>query len=216
MNMKYAIPALSLFTLSCFPVQAQANLVSTFTSGDEGWHAVDPTGDYTSSWQSSGYLLGVETNPQGGDGYFIAPSNWLGNWSAYAGGTISYDINVIQGTSTNWFSDPDVRILSGATEVTWTSNINPVGHDWVTIQVALTPANFGPNLATVLSNVTAFKIRGELINYEEKEGFDNVRLTAAVPEPESYATLLAGLGLLGFFARWRKRRSGGPSRRMPA
>lgn len=30
---------------------------------------------------------------------------------------------------------------------------------------------------------------------------DNVAVTAAVPEPENYATLIAGLGLLGFMAR---------------
>lgn len=33
---------------------------------------------------------------------------------------------------------------------------------------------------------------------------DNVSLTTAVPEPETYAMMLAGLGLLGFIARRRK------------
>lgn len=33
---------------------------------------------------------------------------------------------------------------------------------------------------------------------------DNVSVTAAVPEPETYAMLIAGLGLLGFAARRRK------------
>ncbi|MRW91942.1 PEP-CTERM sorting domain-containing protein [Duganella sp. FT80W] len=33
---------------------------------------------------------------------------------------------------------------------------------------------------------------------------DNVSVTAAVPEPETYAMLVAGLGLLGFMARRRR------------
>jgi hypothetical protein len=33
---------------------------------------------------------------------------------------------------------------------------------------------------------------------------DNVCVTAAVPEPETYAMLLAGLGLLGFISHRRK------------
>ena len=35
-------------------------------------------------------------------------------------------------------------------------------------------------------------------------GVDRVGITAAVPEPESYAMMLAGLGALGFMARRRK------------
>jgi hypothetical protein len=38
-------------------------------------------------------------------------------------------------------------------------------------------------------------------------GFDNLQygvLTAAVPEPETYAMMLAGLGLIGFIAKRRR------------
>src|ERR1700749_1325208 len=82
---------------------AKANLTSTFESRAEGWNAVDPTGDYTSTWGSSGgnpggYLQGSESDPLGGTGYFYAPASWLGNWGAYAGGTLSYDLKEFYGT----------------------------------------------------------------------------------------------------------------------
>ena len=84
--------------------QASADTISsTFDTGAEGWSALDPTGDYTASWQSTGgnpggFLQGNESNPLGDTGYFIAPSKFLGNLSAYAGGTLTYDLKVIQGS----------------------------------------------------------------------------------------------------------------------
>ena len=125
--------------------------------------------------------------------------------SAYSGGVLSYDLKVFEGS--DYFNDLDVILSNGAQSVSWSSEVNPVGGGWVTFKVQLTSGNFGASLASVLSNVTSFAIRGEMINGAEAEGFDNVRLAAAngVPEASTWVMALLGFGTIGLVASRRRR-----------
>ena len=82
-----------------------------------------------------------------------------------------------------------------------------MGGGWVTFQVQLTSANFGAGLASVLSNVTSFAIRGEFINGAEAEGLDNVRTCRGHRGPgldRGWMALL-GFGTVGLVASRRRR-----------
>jgi hypothetical protein len=58
---------------------------------------------------------------------------------------------------------------------------------------------FGANGAPVILTFSANNLPYDL-------GIDNIHVLSAVPEPESYAMIMAGLGLLGFIARRRRGR----------
>jgi hypothetical protein len=215
---KSKIALAAAFALTLPIAQASADsIVENFnntTLGANGWTAVDHLEfDYHSQYEATGgktggYLQGFEDDPLGGTGYFVAPttSAFHGNLSAYAGGTLSFDIKVLDGTA--YFDDNDVMMSGNGKTVTFATHINPVGapgNGWVTFSVALTAANFGSDLAAVLANVSGFELRGEFIGGAEVEGLDNVTLmTAAVPEPSTWAMMI--LGFFGIGAMTYRRR----------
>lgn len=98
-----------------------------------------------------------------------------------------------------------------------TLNVDGNSEDWVQGQSYydanyLTYKNYlEPNqlkdktLGVSFTNLTTMNATGNLYGQVEAQGFTSTLIPAAVPEPESYAMLLAGLGLMGAIVRRRKR-----------
>jgi Laminin B (Domain IV)/PEP-CTERM motif len=192
-------------TLAALPLAASA---ASFDTGDEGWTTVDG-GNQT--WQATGgngggWLQVVDADDR--DFRLLAPASWLGNWSAYAGGTLSFDAKNINHDTPDWAPFGEVVITGSAGSATL--DMVPAGNppadgQWHRYSVVLAPAAgwSGTPLATVLADVTSLSIKGEFhAGVTETVGIDNIQV-AAVPEPQSALLLAAGLGLLAGLRRRR-------------
>lgn len=155
------------------------------------------------------------TDPSSETFFFHAPAPFLGNLSAYAGGTLSFDA-LYTPHFNEWRGDPDIVLSNGTTTLFYLGTANP-GADWTHVSVSLAPgagwkvggflsggsAATAADFASVLASVAILRIRGEFLEgVEETTGLDNVMLTA-VPEPGTWAMLAAGLGLMAFAGRRR-------------
>jgi len=101
------------------------------------------------------------------------------------------------GDRIDWDTFPgySVALLAGSTVLASESSLMP-NNGWLTSTVNYTALAGNPLLGTALTILLT--TGGTQVN------FDNVRLDVSpVPEPETYALLLAGLGLVGFAVRRR-------------
>lgn len=198
--------AFLLATLACLGGHVQAaDLAYTFDNDAQG---VTVTGANVTA--TDGHLALQDTD----ESYVIAwlPTQDLGDWSRFLGGTLSFDAINLNGASNNEPSFGTLRIESGsgAIERDLIVTAEPAS-TWTTYTIRLDEAGFGPNLGALLANVTRVGLTLEShYGFDatnggwEINGLDNLRVSA-VPEPQGWA--LAATGLIAAGALVRRRRS---------
>lgn len=187
---------------------ASAALAAGFDTDAEGWATSNGGAQVwvASGGNGGGWLRVVDATDQ--DFLLNAPSAWLGNWSGFAGGTLSFDALNVNNESPDWAPFGEVTITGAAGTVVLdivAANNPPADGQWHRYSVLLAPSAgwAGASLPAVLANVTSLTIKGEFhAGVTEVVGIDNIQVTA-VPEPASAALLLGGLGLLASLRRKR-------------
>jgi hypothetical protein len=186
--------------------------ISTFDTDAEGWTAQgDVEGPLT--WSATGGNPGghavIDDRTTGGVTYFVAPQVFLGNQSAALGTDLTFDLMQIYPGSPNQFDSSDVVLQGGGLTLAFDTPDNPSNGSWTSYAVRLEAPGWKLNslsgaqatpeqFATVLSNLTALRIRAEYQTGADIGHLDNVAL---VPEPATWAMLGVGLAAVGFFGR---------------
>ena len=200
---------------------ASAALVSTFDTGEEGWSVgssqgsdgVDGFGWSATGGRPDGHVSARDIGSEGG-WWFIAPTAWSGDWSAYLGGTLSFDVFAEAGRSTEPNPPVTAAVLSlvGGGSLRAKATAMPVvPGDWRSVTLSLTPDAFDlvdtayERFEEALSKVERLIIPADFVfSQVDVTRLDNVRVQA-IPLPSTGALALLALALLGHRSRQRER-----------
>jgi hypothetical protein len=194
-----ARPLLASFVAATLTLAVSSALAAGFNTDAEGWTTTNggaqvwmPTGGNGGGW--------LQVTDISNDDFLLnAPAAWLGNWSTYAGGTLSFDARNVNGDVPDWSPFGEVIIWGPGGPLVFdmaAPGNPPADGQWHHYSFVL-PAS------PVLANVVGLTIKGEFhAGVTEVVGFDNIQVTP-VPEPAEAALLLGGLGLLALQRRRR-------------
>lgn len=171
--------------------------VSKFTSDLQGWTTSNDTQIFSAAdGNPGGNLRGVEGSS--GVWYFNAPDAYLGDKSAFYGGSLSLDLR--QDTDASQFDDIDIALIgNGGQQLVLDFGNNP-GTDWTSYAVNLALGGGWRNasltgsvssedqIRAVLANLEAVQIRGEFVNGTtgDASNLDNVKMLKTPVEPPEF------------------------------
>jgi hypothetical protein len=211
--------ALALFAGAAATNAHAVGASSSFDANADGWFIsnYDGTDSAAANWTNGV----IQTDDKFGETSFHAPTKFNGDWSSLYGSTLSFDLTET-GRDANAGNYYTAIIASGTNVLYWYGGAPTTEFTTFVASLAVTDSRWrlggtgfdpttgvAPNAAqfqSVLSNVTRIQVNAEFITGADNSRLDNVIL-GPVPEPETYAMLLAGLGLMGALARRRKQKS---------
>jgi Tol biopolymer transport system component len=194
--------------ISSSPVSAV--MESTFDTGDEGWWIYGDGTNLThhTSGGNPGGFISVDDQALDETWWFVSPETWAGDWTSYEGGVISFDLKLISGDPSNYYSSFDVIIDTEdiGHYAAWSSGINPQPGIWTHFEVQLSESNFeitgDKTWDEIMSNVTWLLIRGEHISGPDTEGVDNIRVVDVCECDINDDGSCNGLDWLKFYPDW--------------
>jgi hypothetical protein len=199
-----------LFLLLIFTANlSYADIVSSFGASLEGW-TLEGNGIlscFSAGGNPGGYAHWADQTGTLGDGWLIAPSAFLGNWSIYNGiGSLSWDHIIISTGDVGNIVTPSAIISGPGGTATYTGG--QFQTSWHTLSAPINASSWTVNSgswSSILNNVTSLKIRMEAVWNKgalDVDGMDNIRLA---PEPSGIMLLgIGAFGLLCFYWRTKK------------
>lgn len=180
---------------------AQAALEWHFDTDAEGWTA---SNGGALQHEPPGYLTVQDISDD--DFLLVMPASAAGDWSSYLGGSLSFDALNVNNESADWPGFGLVTLSGGGITLSIdpiTGSAPPPDGQWHRYTIPFTTALWGPDLPVVLASLAGLSFKGEFhAGVTEVVGIDRIAVTAAVPEPATWALWGAGLLALG----WKKRR----------
>lgn len=188
---------------------AAATITSTFDLSLEGWTlAGNPALSHQATGGNpGGFARYDDTAGPAGDGWIVAPSEYLGDWSSLDGvGWISWDHKILDMGQGGEILDGQARISGPGGSAIYLSG-GQFTEQWQSYIAPLTESAWevtDGSWSTLLGNVTELQLLIEAVFNEgptlDIDGIDNVAL---VPEPSSVTLLL--FATLAVRCRWRRR-----------
>jgi hypothetical protein len=183
----------SLMSVGTTAVSAQ-DVVSEFDSDAEGWTVTgDTQGGSTPTWEGTGGNPGghivADDSVAGGTWYWNAPGEFLGGKSDSYDGTLEYDLRV--SSTSSQFDNSDIVLEGDGKTLIYDhgdESTHP-GTDWTEYEVVLNESDGGwsdentgtsptqPEFESVLSSLSALRIRGEYRSGSDTGRLDNVVLS---------------------------------------